>query len=384
MLPFLSKVIEKLFIRHFLLSFTKPLFNSHQFAFIPHDYLGTTNALTVFHLHILNCINTPSSYIRVLAIDFLKAFDKVSHAQLLEIAHKNFHLPHFTLKWLQSFLDNRFQRVHLSENLTTNWKHCSSGVPQGSILGLILFAMLINSYNVISSRSKVIIYADDLSIIHHVPTSLSDDSQFEINNLVSWASDNKLFINPIKTFVMNINPKNHFIPPLFLCDKIIKTSTSLKLLGITFTNDLKFNNHFTAIIKKCSYGMAAVTKLYHSGIRGKTLWQIYLALVFSQIAYCWPVICDIPQHCFTKLCSMERRASNLSERSYNPKELSVRLQNICLKLMKKVRADKNDPIRECFIERPVQQNVLRNFIPFVPMNKSSKLIKSFAKFYNRF
>ena len=157
--------------------------------------------------------------------------------------------------------------------------------------------MLINSYNVISSRSKVIIYADDLSIIHHVPTSLSDDSQFEINNLVSWASDNKLFINPIKTFVMNINPKNHFIPPLFLCDKIIKTSTSLKLLGITFTNDLKFNNHFTAIIKKCSYGMAAVTKLYHSGIRGKTL---YLALVFSQFAYCLPVICDIPQHCFTK------------------------------------------------------------------------------------
>ena len=61
-------------------------------------FLGTTNALTVFHLHILNCSNTPSSYIRVLAIDFLKAFDKVSHAQLLEIAHKNFHLPHFTLK----------------------------------------------------------------------------------------------------------------------------------------------------------------------------------------------------------------------------------------------------------------------------------------------
>ena len=119
--------------------------------------------------------------------------------------------------------------------------------------------------------------------------------------------------------------------------------------------------------------MAAVTKLYHSGIRGITLWQIYLALVFSQIAYCWP------QYCLTKLCSMERRASNLSERSYNPKELSVAFQNICLKLMKKVRADKNHPIREYFIELPVQQNVLRNFIPFVPMNKSSKLIKSFPQ-----
>ena len=80
-------------------------------------------------------------------------------------------LPHFTLKWLQSFLDNRFQRVHLSENLTTYWKYCSSGVPQGSIIGPILFAMLINSYNVISSRSKEIIYADDLSIIQIVPTS---------------------------------------------------------------------------------------------------------------------------------------------------------------------------------------------------------------------
>ena len=75
---------------------------------------------------------------------------------------------------------------------------------------------------------------------------------------------------------------------------------------------------------------------------------------------------------------------SIDEMKNSPKELSVRLQKICLKLMKKVRADKNHPIRECFIERPVQQNVLRNFIPFVPMNKSSKLIKSFAKFYNRF
>ena len=75
------------------------------------------------------------------------------------------------------------------------------------------------------------------------------DSKLKIKNLVSWASDNKLFINPIKTFILNINQNNHFIPPLFLCDKIIKTSTSLKLLGITFTNDLKFNNHFMVVIK---------------------------------------------------------------------------------------------------------------------------------------
>ena len=101
----------------------------------------------------------------------------------------------------------------------------------------------------------------------------------------------------------------------------------------------------------------------------------YLALVFSQIAYCWPVICDIPQHCFTKLCSMERRVSNLSERSYNPKELSVRLQNICFKLMKNVRADKNHHIRECFIELPAQQNGFRYFIPFVPFEQTYKIFR---------
>ena len=101
-----------------------------------------------------------------------------------------------------------------------------------------MFAMLINSFKVVSSRSKVNIYADDLSIIQDVPSSFTDHAQLEINNLLSWADENQLFIIHKKTFMMNINPHQYDLPLIHLCDNLINTTTSLKLLGILFTNNL--------------------------------------------------------------------------------------------------------------------------------------------------
>ena len=121
--------------------------------------------------------------------------------------------------------------------------------------------------------------------------------------------------------------------------------------------------------------MAAINKLHHSGIRGNILWQTYIALVFSQKSYCSSVLCDIPQHFLIKLCKIERWASKLSDRQYNPKELLVRLDNICLKLMYKVRTDTDHPIRKCFMERKEHQRKLRNSIPIMPMNRTNKLLK---------
>ena len=87
---FLSKVLEKIFIQEILLLPIEHRFSNNQFAFIPHTFTGTTNALTVFHLYILNQITSSKSYIRVLALDFLKAFDKISHNRLIEVAKLNF------------------------------------------------------------------------------------------------------------------------------------------------------------------------------------------------------------------------------------------------------------------------------------------------------
>ena len=225
LLPYPSKVLEKLFIKFYLLQQTEPHFNHHQFAFIPHKNLGTSNALTVFRLHVLNCITAFPSYVRCIAVDFLKAFDKISHEIILKTAQNDFFLPNHTVNWLYSFLSNRSQRVHISNSLFTSWKSCSSGVPQGSILGPLLFAMVINSYGTVSQRSKFILYADDLTILHHVPMGMTDESQLEMDNLIMWAHSTKLFINSSKSYVINFNPHKLPLPNLSLHQQQIVSTT---------------------------------------------------------------------------------------------------------------------------------------------------------------
>jgi len=384
LLSFPSKVLEKVFLKFYLIPQSKDLFNLNQFAFIPSKYLGTSNALTLFRVHTLNCITSSRSYVRCIAVDFLKAFDKVSHHTILHIANHNFKLPQSTCSWISSFLSNRAQRVHLSDALSSEWKACSSGVPQGSILGPFLFSMVVNSFNVISERSKAILYADDLTIVHHVPENLPDRSQAELNHLQSWASQNKLFINSKKSFVMNINPHNYSIPDIFINNSILSLSSSLKLLGIYFTNDFKSTHHHNYVIKKCSQSMAAISLLYKSGFRGEVLWRFYLSLVFTHISYCWPAICDISSFHLQKLSSFEKRASKLSNRNYEPTQLSKRLDNQCIKLMKNIRNDTAHPLRQCFMSQENCSMNLRNPTPLVPFNKSRKLTQSFVKFYSSF
>ena len=94
--------------------------------------------------------------------------------------------------------------------------------------------MLINSFIPVSDRSKVIIYADDMTLIHHVSDSETDFSQNELENILDWAKENKLFINPKKSYVMHINPHNYLILPLVLCNVFMTVSTSIKLLGVIF------------------------------------------------------------------------------------------------------------------------------------------------------
>ena len=77
-----------LFIKFYLQ--TEPYFNYHQFAFILHKNIGTSNALTVLRLRVLNCIIAFPSYVRCIAVDFPKAFDKISHEIILKSAQKIF------------------------------------------------------------------------------------------------------------------------------------------------------------------------------------------------------------------------------------------------------------------------------------------------------
>ena len=71
-------------------------------------------------------------------------------------------------------------------SLSTAWTYCTSGVPQGSIPGPLLFSMMVNSYASVERSTQIILYADDLIILHHVAPNKKDNSQSEIENLQVW------------------------------------------------------------------------------------------------------------------------------------------------------------------------------------------------------
>ena len=181
---------------------------------------------------------------------------------------------------------------------------------------------------------------------------------------------------------MDINPYHLQLPQLFLCDNTVRVATSVKLLGVIFSDDLKFTKHFSDVYMKCIRGMAAVKKLYFSGFKGEMLWKIYLALVFSHLSYCWPAVCNISQKDMNKFCLLEKRACRLCDKSYSASQLQDRLKSICIKLMNKVKNDIEHPIRNCFSKRTDKVTLLRNSPSLLPMATTPKIMKSFAQFYH--
>ena len=96
--------------------------------------------------------------------------------------------------WLKSYLTDRKQRIFHNDGKFTDWISCTSGVPQGSVLGPILFCMLMNSYEPLYPSTKAVLYADDLTLLHHTGLNI-DRSQVEIDHLVQWYSNNSMTIN---------------------------------------------------------------------------------------------------------------------------------------------------------------------------------------------
>ena len=113
-------------------------------------------------------------------------------------------MPPALVRWISSYLTDRRQRVTISNSQFTSWKSVSSGVPQGSVLGPLLFAFLASGFIPASANSACVMYADDMTILHHVTATSGDSSQNELSHLKLWADQNALTINPCKTKVLDV------------------------------------------------------------------------------------------------------------------------------------------------------------------------------------
>ena len=136
LLPLLSKVLEKLVLRYWFPPFVKSI-DSNQFAYIPRPGSGCMSALTLLQHYVLNHLDSRSGAVRLLSLDFSKAFDTLPHASIVKSCIQR-RIPIQAVKWVANYLRDRRQRVVLGDRFSS-WHSPHSGVPQGCILGPISF-----------------------------------------------------------------------------------------------------------------------------------------------------------------------------------------------------------------------------------------------------
>jgi hypothetical protein len=177
--------------------------------------------------------------------DFAKAFDKVPHAPLIQKLSAHGISGQF-INWISSFLEDRTFQVKLGSTLS-DLAPVTSGVPQGSVLGPLLFLLYVNDLPDIV-KSNVLFYADDLKVWNSVdPSKLQED----IFSICEWSSTWNLPINPSKCLHMTFGkevPHTFSLPPPN--NSHISHTNLTKDLGVWLSNNLSFSTHHATVAKQ--------------------------------------------------------------------------------------------------------------------------------------
>ena len=208
-----------------------------------------TQLVTLIEDLMRNC--TAGSQTDLVLLDFLKAFDKVSHQKLLLKLHR-YGIRGPTLKWIQAFLSDRTQTVVL-ENEKSNIVPVTSGVTQGSVLGPILFLIYINDLPD-STKSKVQLFADD-TVIYLAVSSLQAAQilQQDLDHLNKWELEWDMEFNPGECVVIHITRSRTPIPSQsMLHGQVLKTIAGSKYQGVEISSNLSFNSHIQNITTSAS------------------------------------------------------------------------------------------------------------------------------------
>ena len=187
----------------------------------------------------------------IIYFDFAKAFDSVSHDLILQKLKNLYGIDGLILRFIKSYLPGRQQQVVVGGALSDKLP-VRSGVPQGSILGLLLFVLFINDiFSCICEGTKIALYADDTKIWREI-TRYEDHFvlQSDVNKLYAWSLDNKMIFYPSKCKAVSVTMRKNVLDNLpfntfwyKLNETIIEYVNSHTDLGVTLTPKLVFNEH---------------------------------------------------------------------------------------------------------------------------------------------
>ena len=308
------KVYERL-IRADLMKRIENKLDHRQHGFLPRKSCETQ--LIPFYDN-LACSLNKGSRTDIVYFDFSKAFDSVNHDKILNKLKYKFGIDGMLLKFLTEYLSNRFQKV-VVENTQSDLLPVLSGVPQGSIIGPLLFVLFINDIGEgISENSSISLYADDTKLYREINSDQDHEAlQQDINVLSNWATNNLMRFHPDKCKVLTVSLQHE--PPLLiqalpfskfvycLGNTPLEFVNSEKDLGVHFNKSLTWTEHCNVLFSKANRNLGLVRRTCHFIKNTRQRRNLYLALIRSQFEHCSPVWSPSSKVTMDKLEALQKK-----------------------------------------------------------------------------
>ena len=319
-LPFLSKILEKVVQKQLNEHLIRNKLHAEYQSGYRADHSCETATLAVYND--LLCISDLKNRVVLLLLDLSAAFDTINHNQLLNKLKHKFGISGNVHHWFQSYLSGRSFTVTINQSKSKR-SFLVIGVPQGSILGPILFVLFTKELEVIAKQHgfRIHLYADDTQLYIEFNPLLNDFSDIEtkiihcLKDIKDWMLINHLQVNTEKTKALLITKRNNFdcqsTDTIKISqEELINPVHVTKSLGVLFDDHLTFEEQIKSVVKSCYMNLRNLRAIA-SKLDFDLKKQLIHCLILSRIDYCNGLFVGLPDYLINKLQKVQNACVRL-------------------------------------------------------------------------
>ena len=271
----------------------------------------------------------------LISLDVSAAFDTIEHPTLLSRLESDFGITDTALKWIESFLTDRSQIV-VTANSSSQVVNCHFGVPQGSVLGPLMFTLYISPIaNIVDDHgASHSAYADDANVLSAFDPLSTNPSAAECATVAikDWCSNNGLLLNANKSECMLIGTKVQLakcqgVKAINIAGLAVERKSSITTLGVTIDCNLSMDLHVSALVSSCSYHLRAFRHL-RPLLSDDMAEMVGRAITLSRLDYCNSLLVDASQFNLNRLQRVQNQCVRVIKRLHPSAHVSLARANL--------------------------------------------------------